>query len=737
MAGSDGAILVATSRWSDEPLYLNEVVKSGKLPQIVRIVKGHYLGLGVPTLPNPNLASTAIVASAGTSVRVAVQCVKFKDNHKTVNVGPKLAIPQSFDGYFEILNEDGRAVRCIESVQELSRKFPDSCLVREGVKAYVARSDNVDAVGERWRTLPVGELLVLVGEVTAPGLPYSNRSSSTSRQSRFLRCFDSRGDHVYLPMEARGKFSAVAKEDNISGVHKIANLLNKRLPLMVRMVSGQPPAGLKSGHQFCPEMRLLASFDEEIVVALPMVKSNSVCIIPPTVSLKVHLAANADNIKQSKEFLHVHDQCLNKYAQVAHLIQVYDAHFSKNLRFDGQQWRVPVVPLLRRSTSDLLNFLNHDAVTSPAPMPLKTLPENDNKCGSGGGGSGGGSGGANNDVEYDEIDQIYDYIRGFAPLPKHLKTGSGSGNGNNNKESVQRRIDHNRNLYNRNDKANAKFKQMEKSGCGSGSKPIPPPLETIPSRKLGNAGRNPLSMSSGNKPETVTEEAENDVDDVSARHVSASSPVAINGSSGSCQMRKSVTPEEPVAKPRMYRQRSAIPLQRNNHYAKRQPHPQQQQLQQQQQQQQLQLQLQLQQQQHEQQSLTPSPLFNIRYKSMTNLLAADSDTLGSSQSGGRCSGGSAGSAAVRHPPHYLRHPQQQQQNQQLHPLHRPRSLTDLLWDIRWSKSPPKIQLHPTVVADVIPPASSASPRKYDVRRRSVSNLFSGSSSKKHTVFYRL
>ena len=117
------------------------------------------------------------------------------------------------------------------------------------------------------------------------------------------------------------------------------------------------------------------------------------------------------------------------------------------------------------------------------------------------------------------------------------------------------------------------------------------------------------------------------------------------------------------------------------------------------------------------------------------------DTLGSSQSGGRCSGGSAGSAAVRHPPHYLRQlpQQQQQQQQQLHPLHRPRSLTDLLWDIRWSKSPPKIQLHPTVVADVIPPASSAPPppRKYDVRRRSVSNLFSGSSSKKHTVFYRL
>jgi len=54
--------------------------------------------------------------------------------------------------------------------------------VREGVKAYVARSDNADAVGERWRTLPPGELLVLVGEVTAPGQPYSNRSSSSANR---------------------------------------------------------------------------------------------------------------------------------------------------------------------------------------------------------------------------------------------------------------------------------------------------------------------------------------------------------------------------------------------------------------------------------------------------------------------------------------------------------------------------------------------------------------------------
>ena len=46
-------------------------------------------------------------------------------------MGPKLAIPINYDGYFEILSEDGRAVKCIENVPELARGFPDSVHVRK------------------------------------------------------------------------------------------------------------------------------------------------------------------------------------------------------------------------------------------------------------------------------------------------------------------------------------------------------------------------------------------------------------------------------------------------------------------------------------------------------------------------------------------------------------------------------------------------------------------------------
>ncbi|XP_057370669.1 uncharacterized protein LOC130691713 [Daphnia carinata] len=788
MAGSDGAILLTTARWSgssgsgssgqceDSPhVYLHDVVKSGELPQLVRIVKGSYLGLGAPSLPNPSLSSTALVASAGVSLRLAVQCLKFKDNHKTVNVGPKLAIPETFDGYFEILNEDGRAVRGIESVNELARKFPDSCLVRQNIKVFYQQSTDSSAksadhvchnITERSRTLNAGELLVLVGEVSSGGL-----LSPSSAGQRYLRCLDSRGDHVYLPMDMRAKFSAVAKEDNqqgISGVHRIRALLNKRLPLTVRMVSGSPPAGLKIGQQFCYEMRLLASFKEEMIVAMPLgvnqAKTSTdgpgVVIIPPTVSLKLQLPVNRQTLKATKEFARMTERCLHQYGLLSDRIQVYDAHFSKNLRFDGQHWRVPVPLLLaplRRSTSDLIQSITgHGGNRKHSPessmnvlqsLTTEELPEADED-------------GQQDElpVEYDEIDQIYDYIRGFAPLPKNLKTSSSTYDIFNESNRSNRKSEQRRNLYNKMvvGKNTSEYSHQQKIPVNASQKckPVPPPLETIPTH------RNRINSHSK---EVISSAVSTEKEEQVHNNSTAVTSIAVNHGASS---------PEPVAKPRMYRQRSALAagaapsaavqrLYSKNpaavviHRSPGMLSP-----------------------AESKQSLTPSPLFNIRYKSMTNLLAAsaaDSDTLGSSQSGGRCSGGSAGSAAVRSPHHpnqqRLHHHAQKQHyarqvsappvsQHRLFQLHRPRSLTDLLWGRNSesqrnnrsanTKSPLKIQLHPTVVADVIPSSSSrTSGPKREVagrRRHSGSNHLlntaagNGSSStttKKHTIFYHL
>ena len=172
-------------------------------------------------------------------------------------------------------------------VTELARNFPDSCLnikvfSQTTDKSSTLSSEITSHITERSRALTSSELLVLVGDVGA------------GQQQRFLRCLDSRDDNVYQPMDMQAKFSAFTKEDNqqdISGVHRIRALLNKRLPLTVRMVSGSPQTELKIGQHLCYKMRLLASFREKMGGSNGKTADGGVVIIAPNMSLK-----------QSKEF---------------------------------------------------------------------------------------------------------------------------------------------------------------------------------------------------------------------------------------------------------------------------------------------------------------------------------------------------------------------------------------------------------------------------------------------------
>ena len=129
------------------------------LPTVVRIVKGQYCNLGLSSISNPSLQSTLLITNFGPRKRILAQSIKFKDK-RVAPAGPKLAIPNTFDGFFELLSEDGRSVRCIESVAELSRRFPDAVLVRENIRAFVSKSDDVDMIEDQSRMVEVGKFLL-------------------------------------------------------------------------------------------------------------------------------------------------------------------------------------------------------------------------------------------------------------------------------------------------------------------------------------------------------------------------------------------------------------------------------------------------------------------------------------------------------------------------------------------------------------------------------------------------
>lgn len=628
-----GAVVGAV-QWGDEGSYVREVAARGPLPQLAKVIKGQYLGVGVPSLANPGLASTLLLLSAGRGLRVAAQCVKFKEGRRVVPVGPKLIIPETYDGFFEILSEDGRAVRCMESVSELAKRFPDSALVRENMKAYVSRSDDVDTITEKSRAVQAGETLVLVGEVIGS-------KNNSKNQHRFLRCFDQAGQNVYLPYDSRGKFSAIAKEDNISGVHSIRNLLNKRLPLMVRMVHGRPPVGAKAAAQFLPELRLFAAFSEEPLAALPLGKDAPLILLPPSAPLKLAHARNADQVEKTKEFMRLCERATSLLQEVADRIHVYDVSVGnkggmRDPRFSNWQ------------DQNKHRHKHHHHHNHHRPHHRNKSPPDANKPA--------GGGGTTMPDDYDEIDQIYDYVRGFAPLPKHIKSPYASED-----HSAASRKPH---------------PPPTVSSEKTDARPTPPPIETIPTRR---SDQRPLEKLSPSVHPALISAA---LDRAAERRVEKRSrkPEEKKGGSqqqqqqvqqlqqqSAGQMTSPVTPlqenkpsnnklfvkasQQRTQKARIFRHKSASPVKEAL---------------------------------MEVGSIgpggsvvpvvsgsSPSPLFKLRYKSLTNL-AMDFDTLDSSTSGGKGSADSGGSAAIK-----AKLPEKRSRK-----LTRPKSLTNLVWDGR-------------------------------------------------------
>ncbi|KAL3243852.1 hypothetical protein MRX96_019666 [Rhipicephalus microplus] len=379
MSGSDASVYLSAVRWDDTGVPLQEFLQKFPEPQVARVVRGQHRHVGVPSLSSPGLSSVVFLSPLGTRLRISAQCVKFKENRqRVVALGPRLAIPEGYRGWFEILSEDGRASRCFESVAELMRRSPDTCLVREPVKAHLAHQDNPEQVTDKTRTLQVGETLVVVKEHTSPMVRASlARLRSSAPHGRFLRCLTSAGETVYLSAESRGKFSPIAKEGNISGVHSVKTLLCKRFPLMVRLVHGRPaPSGLKTS-----ELRLYGVEREECVLALPIGEGRTRAVAP---GVGAAATAGAQERRCSSADAGVHEA----HGEVEETAGPNGRHRSS--RNDTKQQR-------------LLLVQDAAAAESLRTKRVQSMPAPD-------------------DYRYEEIDQIYDYVRGFAPLPEKIKT---------------------------------------------------------------------------------------------------------------------------------------------------------------------------------------------------------------------------------------------------------------------------------------------------------------------------
>ena len=176
------------------------------MPMVAKITKGQHSGvLGVPSLSSPNLCNTALFLNAGKNFQIVAQPIKMKEGKKSSSVGSKIIlIPDSYNGFFELLSEEGRSTKPFESVLELSRRrnIHEKVIVRE---TFVIRLNNTN------KTLNAGEILTPISD-----------------DGKFLQCRTSKNQLISLPLDCKAKFSPLAKEkeDSISGVHTVIRNMN-------------------------------------------------------------------------------------------------------------------------------------------------------------------------------------------------------------------------------------------------------------------------------------------------------------------------------------------------------------------------------------------------------------------------------------------------------------------------------------------------------------------------------
>ncbi|XP_076341236.1 uncharacterized protein LOC143241841 isoform X2 [Tachypleus tridentatus] len=444
-------------KWGDEDYYLKEFTEKFPLPQVAKIVKGQYLNVGLSSFSSPNPNNTVFLVTGGKRIKVAAQCVKFKDKRRVIIVGPKLAIPDNYDGWFEILSEGGQPVRCIENVAELAKRFPSMCLVRENIKVFTSKSE--ENISDKTKTLQVGEVIHLIKEVLAAPL-------RGKAPGRFLRCLTSRKETVYLSVEQRGKFSPVAGEDNISGVHRIKTILNKRLPLMVRLVHGKPPNCLKPSFRFLPEMRLYSMFEEECVLALPFQQDSAVVPLPLTASLKLLGPQNVETLVKLREYAKLCQKCKEVIRAISDKIQVFDIALKKEVQnqtkaYPNLDYFKTNVSEVRRSLSDPQEQGKEEKIVS-LKREFSAPGENTHNKG------------VDTD-DYDEIDKIYESVRGFISLPEMVKTKFSTSGSHFNLETsstLMSPVPHS--------------SLVVTDPQEQGDKPEPPPIQTIPPRRTSN-----------------------------------------------------------------------------------------------------------------------------------------------------------------------------------------------------------------------------------------------------------
>ncbi|XP_041359313.1 uncharacterized protein LOC121375763 [Gigantopelta aegis] len=332
MAGTDTPA-APNPLWESDSVTLKNFSSKGTVPTFAKVTKGSYMNIGHSKFSIQRQHTEIYVHSIKMGVKVLAHSVRRIEGTtrrgypccRLVAMDQRLAIPISYQGWFELLSEDGKSARPITSVHELAKAFPNKCLVRENVKGYLSTSDG-KLTFDKTRVVTAGERLILCGDITLP-------SPQHNKKVKMLKCYDSKDENIYLSFDQKGIFTPVAGPDDLLGVLSIRDIVRKfRLPLTVKLVQGVKPKVDPS--KFTGLIRMDWVYTDETAFVCPLEKNHiRILPVPTDTNLQLAMASNHLDLKKSEMFRNLSIKCnrmISNYNNTIHLIVTLPESLIKN-----------------------------------------------------------------------------------------------------------------------------------------------------------------------------------------------------------------------------------------------------------------------------------------------------------------------------------------------------------------------------------------------------------------------
>lgn len=311
--------------WGTEPVCLKDFLMKNEVPSVAKVIKGQFMNIGASKFnPLKKLHQDVLIHSIKTGLKVlghSVAKVESRDRRTTrlVPLEQRLSIPVTYKGWFELLSEDGRSVKPIDSVLDLAKLYPkvSNVLVRQNIKAYLVNDTDGKLTFDKTKIVIAGEQLKVLGEVPL------QFPSGKEGKLRLLKCTDSKGENVFLSFDQKGLFMPIASDGDVMGVFMIKDVIHKfRLPLTIKLIQGVWPK--VDTNRFTGMIRLDWAYTDETAFICPLDRNTPrIYPVPTQVNLRLVTATNNNELKDNEAHTNIMVKCnrlVANYHNTIHLI---------------------------------------------------------------------------------------------------------------------------------------------------------------------------------------------------------------------------------------------------------------------------------------------------------------------------------------------------------------------------------------------------------------------------------